>query len=147
MKKRFLALLLAVCIAASMLVLPVSAAGNNPAVQAAVTLGGLTADQTDEASLDAALNRGQLAKLLTAFSTYRESAASQGTTGKLFSDVTADNCWAPYIRIAVQQGWLSGYTEGRLSPLPATKGPSRLRSRMDEVSSWPSVTVKPSDVP
>ena len=40
MKKRFLALLLAICIAASMLVLPVSAAGNNTAVQAAVTLGG-----------------------------------------------------------------------------------------------------------
>ena len=116
MKKRFLALLLAVCIAASMLVLPASAAGNNTAVQAAVTLGGLTADQTGEASLDSALSRGQLAKLLTAFSTYRESAASQGTTGKLFSDVTADNCWAPYIRIAVQQGWLSGYTDGSFRP-------------------------------
>ena len=116
MKKRFLALLLAICIAASMLVLPVSAAGNNPAVQAAVTLGGLTADQTDAASLDSALSRGQLAKLLTAFSAYRESAASQGTTGKLFSDVTADNRWAPYIRIAVQQGWLSGYTDGSFRP-------------------------------
>ena len=116
MKKRFLALLLAVCIAASMLVLPVSAAGNNPAVQVAVTLGGLTADQTDEASLDSALSRGQLARLLAAFSTYRESAASQGTTGKLFSDVTADNRWAPYIRIAVQQGWLSGYTDGSFRP-------------------------------
>ena len=116
MKKRFLALLLAVCIAASMLVLPVRAAGNNTAVQVAVTLGGLTADQTGEASLDAALSRGQLAKLLTAFSAYRESAASQGTTGKLFSDVTADNCWAPYIRIAVQQGWMSGYTDGSFRP-------------------------------
>ena len=116
MKKRFLALLLAVCIAASMLVLPVGAAGNNTAVQVAVTLGGLTADQTGEASLDAALSRGQLAKLLTAFSAYRESAASQGTTGKLFSDVTADNGWAPYIRIAVQQGWLSGYTDGSFRP-------------------------------
>ena len=70
MKKRFLALLLAVCIAASMLVLPVGAAGNNTAVQVAVTLGGLTADQTGEASLDAALSRGQLAQLLTAFSAY-----------------------------------------------------------------------------
>ena len=116
MKKRFLALLLAVCIAASMLVLPASAAGNNTAVQVAVTLGGLTADQTDAASLDSALSRGQLAKLLTAFSAYRESAASQGTTGKLFSDVTADNRWAPYIRIAVQQGWLSGYTDGSFRP-------------------------------
>ena len=116
MKKRFLALLLAVCIAASMLVLPTSAAGNNTAVQVAVTLGGLTADQTGAASLDSALSRGQLAKLLTAFSAYRENAASQGTTGKLFSDVTADNRWAPYIRIAVQQGWLSGYTDGSFRP-------------------------------
>ena len=116
MKKRFLALLLAVCIGASMLVLPASAAGNNTAVQVAVTLGGLTADQTDEASLDSALTRGQLAKLLVAFSAYRESVASQGTTGKLFSDVTADNRWAPYIRIAVQQGWLSGYTDGSFRP-------------------------------
>ncbi len=116
MKKRFLALLLAVCIASSMLVLPASAAGSNTAVQVAVTLGGLTADQTDEASLDSALTRGQLAKLLVAFSDYRESAASQGTTGKLFSDVTADNRWAPYIRIAVQQGWLSGYTDGSFRP-------------------------------
>ena len=116
MKKRFLALLLAVCIGASMLVLPANAAGSNTAVQVAVTLGGLTADQTDQASLDSALTRGQLAKLLVAFSAYRESAASQGTTGKLFSDVTADNRWAPYIRIAVQQGWLSGYTDGSFRP-------------------------------
>ena len=116
MKKRFLALLLAVCIGASMLVLPANAAGSNTAVQVAVTLGGLTADQTDQASLDSALTRGQLAKLLVAFSAYRESVASQGTTGKLFSDVTADNRWAPYIRIAVQQGWLSGYTDGSFRP-------------------------------
>ena len=42
MKKRILALLLAVCIAASMLVLPASAAAtNNTAVQMAITLGAM----------------------------------------------------------------------------------------------------------
>ena len=116
MKKRLLALLLAVCIGASMLVLPASAAGSNPAVQVAVTLGGITSGQTDEASLNSALTRGQLAKLLVAFSSYRESVASQGSTGKLFSDVDSSNSWAGYIRIAVQQGWMSGYTDGSFRP-------------------------------
>ena len=116
MKKRLLALLLAVCIGASMLVLPASAAGSNPAVQVAVTLGGITSSQTDEASLNSALTRGQLAKLLVAFSSYRESVASQGSTGKFFSDVDSSNSWAGYIRIAVQQGWMSGYTDGSFRP-------------------------------
>ena len=46
MKKRILALLLAVCVACSMLILPASASGSNTAVQTAVTLGGLTRRQT-----------------------------------------------------------------------------------------------------
>ena len=114
MKKRILSLLLAVCIACSMLMLPASAASSNAAVQTAVTLGGLTNEQT--ASLSSPLTRGQLAKLLVAFSTYRESAASQGSTGRLFTDVDSSSEYAPYIRIAVQQGWLSGYTDGSFRP-------------------------------
>ena len=116
MKKRLFSLLLAVCIGASMLVLPASAAGSNPAVQVAVTLGGITSGQTDDASLNAALTRGQLAKLLAAFSSYRESVASQGSTGKLFSDVDSSSSWAGYVRIVVQQGWMSGYTDGSFRP-------------------------------
>ena len=44
MKKRFLAFLLALSIAASLLVIPASAAGSNAAVQAAVALGGMTTE-------------------------------------------------------------------------------------------------------
>ena len=114
MKKRFLAYLLAVCIACSMLVVPANAAASNAAVQTAVTLGGLTSEQAS--ALSTALTRGQLAKLLVAFSAYRESAATQGNTGTLFTDVDSGNEYAPYIRIAVQQGWLSGYTDGSFRP-------------------------------
>ncbi len=110
MKKRILALLLAVCVACSMLILPASASGSNTAVQTAVTLGGLTSDQT--ANLAAPLTRGQLTKLMVAFSAYRESAKTQGSTGTLFSDVGSGSADAPYVRIAVQQGWISGYTDG-----------------------------------
>ena len=114
MKKRILALLLALCIACSLLVVPATAASSNTAVQTAVTLGGLTSDQT--ANLAAPLTRGQLARLLTAFSAYRESAKTQGSTGTLFSDVDGSSPWAPYVRVAVQQGWISGYTDGSFRP-------------------------------
>ena len=112
MKKRFFALLLAVCIACTMLVMPASAGGSNTAVQAAVMLGGLDSGQ----DADAALTRGQLAKLLAAFSAYRESAAAGNTSGALFTDVAGSDPLAAPIRIAVQQGWMSGYSDGSFRP-------------------------------
>ena len=108
MKKRFFALLLAMCIACTMLVMPASAGGSNTAVQAAVMLGGLDSGQ----DAGAALTRGQLAKLLAAFSSYRESAAAGNTSGALFTDVAGSDPLAAPIRIAVQQGWMSGYSDG-----------------------------------
>ena len=112
MKKRFFALLLAVCIACTMLVMPASAGGSNMAVQAAVMLGGLDSGQ----DAGAALTRGQLAKLLAAFSSYRESAAAGNTSGALFTDVAGSDPLAAPIRIAVQQGWMSGYSDGSFRP-------------------------------
>ena len=112
MKKRFFALLLAVCIACTMLVMTASAGGSNTAVQAAVMLGGLDSGQ----DADAALTRGQLAKLLAAFSSYRESAAAGNTSGALFTDVAGSDPLAAPIRIAVQQGWMSGYSDGSFRP-------------------------------
>ena len=114
MKKRFLAFLLALSIAASLLVMPASAAGSNAAVQAAVALGGMTTEQA--AQPDTPLTRGQLARLLTAFSSYRESVSAQGSTGTLFSDVNSSSAYGPYIRVAVQQSWLSGYLDGSFRP-------------------------------
>ena len=99
MKKRILALLLAVCIAASMLVLPASAAAtNNTAVQMAITLGAMDTDQTG--ALNAVVTRGAFARMLTSFSTFRESVGAQGTVGTLYTDVPGTSPWAPYIRIA-----------------------------------------------
>ena len=114
MKKRFLALLLAVCIAASVLVLPASAANNNTAVQFAITLGAMDTAQTG--ALDAAVTRGAFARMLTSFSTFRESVGAQGAVGTLYTDVPGSSPWAPYVRIAVQQGWMNGYTDGSFRP-------------------------------
>ena len=113
MKKRILAFLLAVSIAVSVLVLPVSAASvNNTALQTAITLGAVPTGQ----ELSANITRGAFAKMLVSFSTYRESVDAQGTVGTLYRDVPGSSQWAPYIRIAVQQGWMNGYTDGFFRP-------------------------------
>ena len=113
MKKRILAFLLAVSIAVSVLVLPVSAASiNNTALQTAITLGAVPTGQ----ELGANVTRGAFAKMLVSISTYRESVDAQGTVGTLYWDVPGTSQWAPYIRIAVQQGWMNGYTDGSFRP-------------------------------
>ena len=114
MKKRLLAFLLAVSIAVSMLVMPASAAGNNTAVQFAITLGAMDSEQSS--ALDAAVTRGAFARMLTSYSTYRESISSQGAVGTLYTDLPGSSAWAPYVRIAVQQGWMNGYTDGSFRP-------------------------------
>ena len=115
MKKRILAFLLAVSIAVSMLALPASASSlNNTAIQMAITLGAMEPSQTG--SLDAAVTRGTFAKMLVSFSAYRDSAAKQGNLGTLYKDVPGSSAYAPYVRIAVQQGWMNGYTDGSFRP-------------------------------
>ena len=115
MKKRILAFLLAVSIAVSMLVLPASAAGNaNTAVQLSITLNAM--DGSQQAALNAVVTRGALARMLVSYSTYRESVGSQGTVGTLFTDLPGTSPYAPYVRIAVQNGWMNGYTDGSFRP-------------------------------
>ena len=115
MKKRILAFLLAVSIAVSMLVLPASAAGNaNTAVQLSITLNAM--DSSQQAALNAVVTRGALARMLVSYSTYRESVGSQGTVDTLFTDLPGTSPYAPYVRIAVQNGWMNGYTDGSFRP-------------------------------
>ena len=115
MKKRLLAFLLAVSMTVSMLALPAAAAGNaNTAVQLSITLDGM--DSTQTAALNAAVTRGAFARMLVAYSTFRESVGSQGAVGTLYKDLPGSSAYAPYVRIAVQQGWMSGYTDGTFRP-------------------------------
>ena len=114
MKKRLLALLLAVCTAFSLLALPAAASGSNAAVQTAITLGALDPDQA--ANLAAPLTRGQFARMLTAFSAQRSSVDPQNPTGRLYLDLDSSSPYAPYVRTAVQYGWMSGYADGSFRP-------------------------------
>ena len=41
---------------------------------------------------------------------------AQGRTGRLYSDVDSDSPYAVYIRTAVQNGWMTGYSDGSFRP-------------------------------
>jgi len=97
-----------------MLAMPAAAVQNNTAVQMALTLGAMDNAQTTQ--LNAPVTRGAFARMLTAFSNYRDSVSAQGTVGTLFADVPSDSANAPYVRIAVQNGWMNGYTDGSFRP-------------------------------
>ncbi len=114
MKKRLLSLLLAVCILIPVLALPASAVNSNVAIQTARTMGILTAQTAEE--LNAQVTRGEFARMLTLISAYRETVNEQTQVGSLFTDVNSSTEYAPYIRIAVQQGWMTGYTDGSFRP-------------------------------
>ncbi|MBU3819860.1 MAG: S-layer homology domain-containing protein [Candidatus Faecalibacterium intestinavium] len=116
MKKRLLALLLAVCLLVPAFTLPAAAVSSNinMEIQTARMLGILSAEMSE--NLDAAVTRAEFAEMMVAASVYKDSLGEQSAVGTLFSDVTSETVGAQYIRVAVQQGWMSGYTDGTFRP-------------------------------
>ena len=53
--------------------------------------------------------------MMTAASPYRDSVGS-GYGVSLFKDVKSDHWASEYIRLAVEQGWMSGYVDGTFRP-------------------------------
>lgn len=113
MKKLLSLCLLLGLLLASLAALPVSAAGDQAAaVQIARTMGIL-----DESSAPEQLvTRSTLARMLVMASAYRDSMGDGIGSGALFPDAPRDDTTAEAIRIAVQNGWMSGYSDGRFYP-------------------------------
>ena len=66
----------------------------------AITLGAMDSEQSG--ALDAAVTRGAFARMLTSYSTYRESVSSQGAVGTLYTDLPGSS--------AVFRGGVVSYT-------------------------------------
>lgn len=113
MKKRLIAILLALCLCVG--ALPVAALAAVPeasALQAVQVLEILPAD----ADQNAAVTRAEFAQMLVRASQYKDGAQAGGVGGTLFTDVQGGTLEAEYIRIAVRQGWMSGYSDGSFRP-------------------------------
>ena len=116
MKTRVLSLLTALCIMCSLLAVPAAAAGEDTAVQTVRALGIMKGDENGSMNLGHNVTRAQLAKMLSAASPFKDSISDSGSGYSLFKDVKSDYWGSEYIRLAVEQGWMVGYTDGCFRP-------------------------------
>ncbi len=86
-------------------------------VQGAVqALGIMTGDENGNMNLTAPITRAQFSKMLVMASPYKDSVSSGISNYSLFSDVRRGHWATEYIRVAVEQGWVTGYSDGTFRP-------------------------------
>lgn len=116
MKKRVLCFLMALCVMCQLSGICASAAGEETAVQAVRALGIMNGDENGNMNLNQNVTRAQLAKMLSAASLFKDSISDYGSGYSLFKDVKSGYWGSEYIRLAVEQGWMVGYTDGNFRP-------------------------------
>ena len=117
MKIRMTALFLTVCLTCGLLAFPASAAeSDSGAVQTIQALGIMSGDGNGNLNLSGNVTRAQFAAMLTAASSYKDSVSTEGSGYSLFKDVKSSHWASEYIRLALEQGWMTGYTDGTFRP-------------------------------
>ena len=114
-KHRLAALVLALCLIGSLGTVSVQAVSSSTALEAIQALGIMKGDSSGSLNLSAQITRSEFAAMMTAASAYKDSIGS-GSGVSLFKDVKSDNWASEYIKLAVEQGWMSGYVDGTFRP-------------------------------
>lgn len=114
MKKRLLSLLAAMALALSLAAPVVLAADEDTMLETVRVLGILSGDENGNLNLSAPVTRAEFVKMMTAASTYKDSVGS--STASLFTDVKSGHWAGGYIKLAVEQGWVTGYVDGSFHP-------------------------------
>lgn len=110
MKKRVFSAALTLCLTLSLLCTGAGATGSAGKQEAVQALGILTAGD----SLTGPVTRAQFARMLVAASPYKDGAEGYGAS--LFKDLKGDHQASGSVRIAIEQGWMSGYVDGTFRP-------------------------------
>ncbi|MDY5101962.1 MAG: S-layer homology domain-containing protein [Agathobacter sp.] len=87
---------------------------NQQAAQTLITMGVVSETQAN-ADAEKYVTRQQFAKLLTKLSGYENKVADSVKTS-LYRDVKKKSSYAPYIKLAVDQGWMKGNLSGKFRP-------------------------------
>ena len=114
MRKK-LSALLAAALAVSMLTLPAGAVSQSTALETVRALGIMAGDSQGNLNLSSAVTRAEFVTMMTAASSYTDTVGS-GYGVSLFKDVKSSHWASEYIRLAVEQNWMTGYTDGTFRP-------------------------------
>lgn len=114
MKNRMLTLALLTCLILSLGAPAAAADLNGSALQTVRALGIMSGDFSG--NLNSCVTRAEFASMLTAASRYRDTIGSEGSGYSLFKDVKSSHWASEYIRLAIEQGWMTGYTDGTFRP-------------------------------
>ena len=79
-------------------------------------LGIMTGDENGNLNLTGSITRAQFAKMLVMASPYKDAVSGGQSNYSLFSDVRQGHWATEYIRVAVEQGWVTGYSDGSFRP-------------------------------
>ncbi len=117
MKRRAISLLLAACMLCGLLTVGASAASSTQtgAVETVKALGIMVGDESGNMNLTGNVTRAQFVKMMTAASSYKDSIGA-GYGYSLFKDVKSDYWASEYIKLAVEQEWITGYVDGTFRP-------------------------------
>ena len=114
MRKK-LSALLAAALAVSMLTLPAGAVSQSTALETVRALGIMAGDSQGNLNLSSAVTRAEFVTMMTAASSYKDTVGS-GYGVSLFKDVKSSHWASEYIRLDVEQNWMTGYTDGTFRP-------------------------------
>lgn len=109
--KRISAALLAVCLSLAPAVSGASAAGTS-ALETVRALGILREDS--QGDLAGNVTRAEFAAMLVNASSFRDTVEDGGSAA--FRDMKGGHWAGSYVKLAVEQGWMSGYTDGTFRP-------------------------------
>jgi hypothetical protein len=92
-----------------------SASGTDTATMLLVSMGVLSADSSGSYDLSKTVTRAEFAKMIVMASSYKDLVKTTSYSSP-YKDVPAKNWAAPYIRIAVSKGLMTGYSNGTFRP-------------------------------
>ncbi|MCD8254060.1 MAG: S-layer homology domain-containing protein [Oscillospiraceae bacterium] len=118
-KKRLAATALALVFALLMGTCGAFAAGTDTDTQLETVraVGIIVGDENGNMNLSSYTTRAQFVKMMTAASAYKDSVTSgTGTGSSLFTDVKSTHWATEYIKLAVEQEWVTGYVDGSFRP-------------------------------
>ena len=115
MKKRLLCLLTVLALAISLTCPGALAVDGDTMLETIRVLGILSGDENGNLNLSAKVTRAEFVKMMTAASVYKDSVGTSNGAS-LFTDVKTGHWASGYIKLAVEQGWVTGYVDGSFRP-------------------------------